>query len=65
MPFAVTGVGLEIVILGKVSWAEKHKYHMILLIGRIKKKMKQMHLFTKQKQTQKTNSWYERGGGVI
>ena len=57
MPFVVTWVGLEIVRLSKVSLTEKDKYHMILLIGGIKKKMKQMHLFTKQKQTQKTNSW--------
>ena len=65
MPFAVTWVGLEIVKLSKVSLTEKDKYHMILLIGGIeKKKLKQMHLFTKQKQTQKTNSWlWKRRGG--
>ena len=32
MPFAVTCVDLEIVILCEVSQAEKEKYHMITLI---------------------------------
>ena len=32
MPFAATGMDLEIVILSEVSQAEKDKYHMILLI---------------------------------
>ena len=31
MPFAVTWMQLEIVILGKVSQKETDKYHMLLL----------------------------------
>ena len=42
---------LEIIILGEVSQTEKDKYHMISLIWGIFKKMIQMSLFTKQKQT--------------
>ena len=32
MPFAVTWMDLEIVILSEVSQTEKNKYHVILLI---------------------------------
>ena len=32
MPFAVTWMDLEIIILSEVSQKEKDKYHMILLI---------------------------------
>ena len=32
MPFAVTWMDLEIIILSKVSQTEKDKYHMISLI---------------------------------
>ena len=35
MPFAVTWIDLEIVILSEVSQMEKDKYHIILLICRI------------------------------
>ena len=35
MPFAATWMDLEIVILIEVSWTEKEKYCMILLICRI------------------------------
>ena len=35
MPFAVTWMDLEIVILSEVSQTEKDKYHMISLICRI------------------------------
>ena len=51
MPFATTGMDLEIIILSEVSQTEKDKYHTISLICRILKKMIQMNLFTKQKQT--------------
>ena len=51
MPFAATWVDLEIVILSEVTQMEKDKYRMISLICRILKKMIQMNLFTKQKQT--------------
>ena len=51
MPFAATWVDLEIIILSEVSQTEKGKYHMVSLICGILKKMIQMNLFTKQKQT--------------
>ena len=38
MPFAVTWMDLEIVILSEVSQREKEKYHMISLICGIQKK---------------------------
>ena len=38
MPFAVTLMDLEIVILSELSQTEKDKYHMILLICGIFKK---------------------------
>ena len=49
MPFAATWMDLEIIIRSEVSQTEKDKYHMILLICRILKKMVQMNLFTKQR----------------
>ena len=51
MSFTTKWVDLEIIILGKVSQTEKDKYHMISFICKILKKMIQMNLFTKQKQT--------------
>ena len=50
MPCAATWMDLEIAMLCEVSQTEEEKY-MILLIQRIFKKMIQMNLFTKQKQT--------------
>ena len=38
MPFAATGLDLEIIILSEVSQTEKDKYHMISLIGGIERK---------------------------
>ena len=38
MPFAVTWMDLEIIILSKISQTKKDKYHMISLICRIFKK---------------------------
>ena len=71
MPFAVTCVDLEIIVLSEVSQTEKDKYHMISLICRILKKKKiQMNVFTKQKQThrqRKQTYGYQRGevwGGI-
>ena len=48
MPFSVTWMNLEIVILGEVSKSDKDKYHMILLIVE-SKIMVQVNSFTKQK----------------
>ena len=42
---------LEILILSEVSWTDKDKYHMIYSLYVESKKMIQMTLFTKQKQT--------------
>ena len=47
MPFAMD---LEIVILGEISQKEKDKYHMISYMWNLKK-MIQMNLLTKWKQT--------------
>ena len=49
MPHVATWVDLDITILSEVTQAEKDKYHTILLICLIKKKMMQMSLYTKQK----------------
>ena len=49
VPFAARWVDIDIVILSEVSQTEKDKYHMILLLCGILKKMVQMNLFTKQK----------------
>ena len=51
MPFSATWMDLGIIILSEVSQTEKDKYHMILIICEIFKKMIQTNLFTKQKQT--------------
>ena len=48
MPFAVTWMDLEIVILSEESQTEKDKYHMYHLYVE-SKKMVQVNLFTKQK----------------
>ena len=50
MLFAVTWIDLEIVILSELSQTEKDKYHLISLHME-SKKMVQMNLFTKQKQS--------------
>ena len=54
---------LEIIILSQVSDTEEDKYHMISFICGIKK-MIQMNLFTKQKQTHRHRKQiygYQRG----
>ena len=38
MPFAATWMDLEIIIPSEINQTEKDKYHMISLIGGIKKK---------------------------
>ena len=47
MPFTATWMDLEITILSKVSQREKDKYHTVLVICGIKKKIL-MNLFVKQ-----------------
>ena len=49
MPFAATWMDLEIIMLSEVSQTEKDKYHINYMWNL--KKMIQMNLFTKQKQT--------------
>ena len=51
VPFIATWMDLEIIILSEVSQTEKATYYMISLSCRIKK-MIQMNLFTKQKDSQ-------------
>ena len=51
MSFAETWLDLEIIILSEASQTEKNEYCMISLTWNLKYVM-QMHLFTKQKQTQ-------------
>ena len=54
---------LEIVTLSEVSQMKKDKYHMIYLICRILKKMIQMNLFPRQKQTLRELVAGEKGRG--
>ena len=63
MPFAATGMDLEILIIDEVSQTKQDKYYMIRLIHGILKKI-QMNLFTKQKQIhrhRRQNYGYQRG----
>ena len=66
MPFAAPYMDLEIIILGEVSQTEKDKYRDITYLWNLKK-MIEMNLYTKQKQThrhQKQIYGYQRGKGV-
>ena len=67
MPFAETWVDLEIVIQCEVSQKEKDKYRMISLILYVEsRKMVQMNLFAKQKQSRrcrKQTYGYQGGKG--
>ena len=49
----------------KWSKSEKDKYHMILLICGILKKMIQMNLYTKQKHRKQTYGYQTGSGGGI
>ena len=51
MSFAATWMDLESLILSEVSQKEKKKYHTTSLIGGILKKMIQMNLLAKQRET--------------
>ena len=70
MPSAVTWMDLEIVILSEVSQTEKDKYHMILLICSILKKVyKWAYLQKRNKVTDVENKHIvtkcERGGDKL
>ena len=60
-------MNLEIIILNEVNQIGKEKYHMISLIcGIQKKKMMQMNLYIKLKQTHRHKKQifgYQRGNG--
>ena len=47
LPFAVTWIDLESIILNKVRPTEKHKYHIISLIN-LKNKINKTHRFREQ-----------------
>ena len=51
IPIAATWMDLEIITVSEVCQTGKDKYHMLSFICGILKKMTQMNLFTKQKQT--------------
>ena len=51
MPFAVTWMDLEIIILSEGSQIERQILYDITYMRNLKKMMIQMNLFTKQKQT--------------
>ena len=65
IPFAATWIDLAIIILSEVkSGRERQIPHDIVYMWTLKKKKKQMKLFTKQKQTHrhgKQNYGYQRG----
>ena len=64
MPFAAAWMDLEIIILSEINQTEKDKYHMVWNL----KKMIQMNLFTKQKQThrlRKETYGYQKGKGGV
>ena len=65
MPFAATWMDLEIIILSKVSQTELRQIsYDTAYMWNLKKKMIQMNLFTKQKQThrhRKQTYGYQRG----
>ena len=62
MPSAAIWMGSEIIKLSEINQTEKVKHHIILLVSGIpSKKLIQMNLFTKQKQTLKTNIWLPKG----
>ena len=63
-PFAAIRINLKIILID-ICQTEKVKYHMILLICRILKKMMYINLFEKQKQTcTVTEQIYGYQGGI-
>ena len=68
MPFVLTWIDLEIIILSKVSQTEKDKYNMILFIRGIKKNDTNEPIYKRERdsQTSKINmvTKGEREGGI-
>ena len=64
LPFATTWIDLECTMLSEISRTEKDKDSMLSLICGILKKLIQINLLTKQKQTCRLQKWiysYQRG----
>ena len=67
MPFAVTWMDLEIIILSEGSQIERQILYDITYMRNLKKMMIQMNLFTKQKQTHRHRKQiygYQSGKGA-
>ena len=64
MSFAASQMDLEIVIVSEVSQIDKYKYQDIIFVWNLKKMM-QMNLFTKQKQSHRCRkqTWFPGGNG--
>ena len=64
MPFAVTWMDLEIIILSEVSLTEKDKYHDIAYMSKKKKDTNELIYKTEaDSQLQRTNLWLPVGKG--
>ena len=61
MPFGATWMDLEIVILSKVSQTQKDKYHMILLISGILKKVNDLIYKTEVESLMQNSNMFTRG----
>ena len=65
MPFAVTWVTLEKIILSKTRQKEKDEYHMIKPVESKKNYTNELiYKIETDSQTQKTNLWLPKGKGV-
>ena len=62
MPFAVTWMDLEIVILSEVNQTEKHKYHGIAYMRNLKKGYKWTYLPNRNRVTDVENKLMVTGG---
>ena len=58
--FARTWMQLEIIILGKVSQKEKHKYHMLSLSYGVKIQHEQIYEIKIASQIEQTDLWLPR-----
>ena len=65
MPFAVTWMELEILILSDISHKEKDKYHYITYLWNLKYGTNEpIHKTEIDSQTKKTNLWLPEGKGA-